>query len=55
MRETPSKMHMHDMGKIDTIVFEIVGGGGGNLKTPHPGSLTVSNTPDWIGLRHIEI
>ena len=34
MRETPSKMHMHDMGKIDTIVFEIVGGGG--FKDPPP-------------------
>ena len=29
MCETPGKMHMHDMVKIDTIVFEIVGGGGG--------------------------
>ena len=25
---TPRKMHMYDMVKIDTIVFEIVGGGG---------------------------
>ena len=28
MPETPGKIHMHDMVKIDTIVFEIVGGGG---------------------------
>ena len=30
---TPGKMHMYDMVKIDTIVFEI-GGGGGLLKPP---------------------
>ena len=29
MPRTPSKMHIYDMVKIDTIVFEIVGGGGG--------------------------
>ena len=29
MSKTPSKMHMYDMVKIDTIVFEIVRGGGG--------------------------
>ena len=29
MLKTPSKMHMYDMVKIDTIVFEIVGGGVG--------------------------
>ena len=29
MPETPGKMHMYDMLKIDKIVFEIVGGGGG--------------------------
>ena len=40
MPKTPGKMHMYDMVKIDTIVFEIVGGGGGLLKPP-PGSLTV--------------
>ena len=47
MRKAPSKMHMHDMVRIDTIVFRIVvaGGGGGG-----EGSLAVSNTPDRIGL-----
>ena len=35
MCETPSTMHMHGIVKIDTIVFEIVGGGGGKaLKVP---------------------
>ena len=29
MPKTPGKMHMYDMVKIDTTVFEIVGGGGG--------------------------
>ena len=30
MPNTPSKMHLYDIiMKIDTIVFEIVGGGGG--------------------------
>ena len=33
MPKTHSKMHMYDMVKIDTIVFEIVWGGG--LKSPH--------------------
>ena len=28
MPKIPGKMHMYDMVKIDTIVFEIVGGGG---------------------------
>ena len=28
MSKTPGKIHMYDMVKIDTIVFEIVGGGG---------------------------
>ena len=28
MPKTPGKMHMYDMVKIDTIVFEILGGGG---------------------------
>ena len=40
-------MHMYDMVKIDTIVFDIVWGGGGAFKAP---------TTDWIGLnRHIYI
>ena len=29
MPKTPGKIHMYDMVKIDTIAFEIVGGGGG--------------------------
>ena len=29
MPKTHGKMHMYDVVKIDTIVFEIVGGGGG--------------------------
>ena len=28
MPKTPGKIHMYDMVKIDTIVFEIIGGGG---------------------------
>ena len=28
MPKTPGKIHMYDMVRIDTIVFEIVGGGG---------------------------
>ena len=28
MPKTPGKIHMYDMAKIDTIVFEIIGGGG---------------------------
>ena len=28
MPKTPGKIHIYDMVKIDTIVFEIVGGGG---------------------------
>ena len=50
MPKTPGKIHMYDMVKIDTIVFEIVGGGGA-FKAPPPGSLTVWNSPDRIGLR----
>ena len=33
MPETPGKMHMYDMVKIDVIVFEIVGGA---FKAPPP-------------------
>ena len=29
MPETPGKMHMYNMVKTDTIVFETVGGGEG--------------------------
>ena len=45
MPKTPGKMHMYDIVKIDTMVFEIVGlfqtgndpgGGGGALKAPPP-------------------
>ena len=36
MPKTPSKRHMYDMVKIDTIVFEIVGGGGGAFKDTSP-------------------
>ena len=32
MPKSSSKMHMYDMVKIDTIVLEIVGGGGGAFK-----------------------
>ena len=34
MSKRPGKMHMYDMAKIDTIVFEMVGGG--VLKPPPP-------------------
>ena len=40
MPKTPGKIRMYDMVKIDTRVFEIVGGGGA-FKAPPPGSLTV--------------
>ena len=39
MPKTPGKIHMYDIVTIDTIVFEIVGGGA--FKDPPPGSLTV--------------
>ena len=29
MPKTPGQIHIYDLVKIDTIVFEIVGGGGG--------------------------
>ena len=35
MPKTPGKIHMCDMVKIDTIVFEIVGGVGA-FKAPPP-------------------
>ena len=39
------------MVKIDTIVFEILGGGAFKATPPPPpGSLTVWNSPDRIGL-----
>ena len=42
MPKTPGKMHMYDMVKIDTIVFEIVGGGAAfKAPPPPPGSLAV--------------
>ena len=40
MPKTPGKMHMYDIVKIDTIVFEIVGGGV-KATPPPPGSLDV--------------
>ena len=39
MPKTPGKIHMYDMVKIDSIVFEIVGGG---LLKPPPGSYRVN-------------
>ena len=45
MRPTPSKMRMNDMVTIDTIVFEIVRGGG-HLEPPPHGLLAFSNSPD---------
>ena len=36
MPKTPGKIHMYDMVKIDTIVFEIVGGGAFKAPTPPP-------------------
>ena len=49
MPKRPIKMHKHDMVKIDSIVFEVVEGGG-LYPSPPPGSLAVRNTPDRIGL-----
>ena len=48
MPKTPGQIHMYDKVKIYTIVFEIVGGGA--FKALPPGSLTVWNSPDRIGL-----
>ena len=51
MPKTPSKMRMYDMVKIDTTVFEIMGGGACLLKPPpqivnyclkHPGLVRVN-------------
>ena len=39
MPKTPGEMHMYDMVKIDTIVFEIVGGA---FKAPPPPPRIVS-------------
>ena len=41
MPETSRKMHMYDMVKIDTIVFEIIWEGVGLSKPPPPGSSAV--------------
>ena len=41
MSETPGKMHMYEMVKINTIVFEIVGGWVAFKAPPPPGSLAV--------------
>ena len=35
MHKTPTRMHMHDIVKIDTMVFQIVGGRGA-FDTPPP-------------------
>ena len=40
MPKTPGKMQMYDMMKIDKIVFEIVGGGGGGLLNLPPRIVT---------------
>ena len=54
MLKTPSKIHMYDMVMIDTIVFEIVWGGGCFCSPPPlPGLLAVCNSPDRIGLMHV--
>ena len=44
MRKTPSKMHMHDMVKIDTRVFEIITGEGDQL-SQFPGQNKVKDQP----------
>ena len=43
MPKIPSKMHMYDMVKIETIVFEIVGE---NLK--HPDGIGLSTTTNTL-------
>ena len=53
MPKTPGKMHMYDMVKIDTIVFEIVGeggGGGGAFKAHFFNSLNHAFNPIRSGL-----
>ena len=37
MPKTPGQIHMYDMVKIDRIVFEIVGGGGGAFNPTRSG------------------
>ena len=46
MCKKPGKMYMHDMVKIDTIVFEIVGGGG-VYKAPPPRRVNCPKYPGW--------
>ena len=63
VRQTPGQIHMHDMVTIDTIVFEIVGGGGGIVNfLKYPGSDRVktdkwntllSHKPEYNKLRQI--
>ena len=58
MPQTPNKMHMFDMVKIDTTVFEIVRGGGAFkemtfkvlLKPPPPRIVSCLKYPARIGL-----
>ena len=53
MCETLGKLHnfMHDIMKIITIVFEIVGGGGGSSKpSEHQGSKFI---PNRVGLTNL--
>ena len=52
MPEIPSKRHMYDMVKEDTIVFEIVAGGGGRGIIAPPPRIAVWNIPDRIRLNN---
>ena len=52
MRQTSSKFYIHDMGTIDNSSRNSRGGGGGLLKSSIVGSLTFSNNPDLIRLKH---
>ena len=45
MPETPCEMHMYDMVKIDTIVFEILGGGA-FFCSPPPSGVKPPPPPD---------